>query len=110
MLSGGFVLGAQGTDPGWFSAARVRAFGRRPLSEEGSVKGRPTCGINAEVGYRTDRWETALECVNLLDRRDRDIEYFYGSRLAGEPAGGFEDIHFHPVEPRMLRARFTYWW
>ena len=46
---GGFVLGAQGTDAGWFSAARVRAFGRRPLSEEGAVKGRPTCGIMLPV-------------------------------------------------------------
>jgi hypothetical protein len=35
---------------------------------------------------------------------DNDIEYFYPSRLPGEPAEGIEDIHLHPVEPRTLRG------
>jgi hypothetical protein len=26
------------------------------------------------------------------------------SRLQGEPATGVSDVHFHPVEPRALRA------
>jgi len=26
------------------------------------------------------------------------------SRLPGEPADGVDDVHFHPVEPRTLRA------
>ncbi|MEQ1853226.1 MAG: TonB-dependent receptor, partial [Chthoniobacteraceae bacterium] len=110
MLSGGFVLGAQGRQPGWFTGMRVRAFGQRPLTEDNTVKGRPTVTVNANLGYRAEKWEVALECLNLLDRRDNDIEYFYTSRLAGEPAGGIDDIHFHPAEPRMLRARFAYRW
>ena len=110
MLSGGFTLGAQGQQPGWFSGMRVRAFGQRPLTEDDSVRSRPTCTVNANLGYRTDRWEATLECLNLLDREDNDIEYFYTSRLAGEPADGVGDIHLHPAEPRMLRARFAYRW
>jgi hypothetical protein len=110
ILSGGALLGAQGRETGWFSGLRVRAFGRRPLAEDGSLKGRPTCALNANLGYRSERWETALECLNLLDRRDNDIEYFYASRLDGERLEGANDTHLHPVEPRMLRARFTYYW
>jgi hypothetical protein len=107
MLSGGFVVGAQGQKPGWFSGTRMRWFGRRPLTEDGSVKGRETMTVNANVGYRTARWEGVLECLNLLDRKDRDIEYAYASQLRGE-AAPVDDIHFHPIEPRMFRARVTY--
>jgi hypothetical protein len=50
--------------------------------------------------------------LNLFDRKVSDIEYFYASRLAGEPAGpdegGFNDVHFHPAEPLSVRAGLTY--
>jgi outer membrane receptor protein involved in Fe transport len=111
MVSGGFTAGAQGLQHAWFSGVRVRAFGQRPLIEDNSVKGRATCTINANLGYRTERWEAAVECLNLLDRKDNDIEYFYASRLPGERDEGFDDIHLHPAEPCMFRARLTYrWW
>jgi len=109
MLSGGFTVGAQGRQPGWFGGTRVRAFGQRPLTEDGSVKGRATCTVNANIGYRTPKWEVALECLNLLNRQDRDIEYYYTSALDGE-VGGVDDIHFHPAEPRMFRGRISYRW
>jgi hypothetical protein len=32
------------------------------------------------------------------------ISYFYASRLPGERAGGVEDRHIHPVEPRQARV------
>jgi len=32
-----------------------------------------------------------------------DIDYFYASRLPGEPGSGRDDIHFHPMEPRTVR-------
>jgi hypothetical protein len=37
----------------------------------------------------------------------RDIDYYYRSRLAGEPVAGVEDIHFHPVEPRRIRITLS---
>ncbi len=110
MLSDGFVLGAQGQQPGWFAGTRVRAFGKRPLIEDNSVEGRQTFTVNANVCYRTSNWEAAIECLNLLDREDNDIEYFYTSRLRGERDQGFDDVHLHPAEPRMFRARVTYRW
>jgi len=46
--------------------------------------------------------------LNLLDSQDNDIQYFYPSRLAGEPAGGVEDLHLHPVEPRQFRGSVSW--
>ena len=110
MFSGGVTVGAQGEQPGWFAGARVRAFGPRPLTGDNSVKSGTTVTVNANLGYRTPRWEATLECLNLLDRKDNDIEYFYTSRLRGERDEGFDDVHLHPAEPRMFRGRITYRW
>jgi hypothetical protein len=107
MFSGGFVLGAQGQQTGWFAGSRARIFGKRPLTEDGAVEGRQTVMVNANAGYRTPRWEGVLECLNVLNRKDRDIEYFYSSQMRNETAP-VDGIHFHPVEPRMFRARVTY--
>ena len=108
MLAAGINLGAQGNDEGVFANIRARAFDRRPLTEDNSVKGRASFLVNAGIGYRKQQWEAAVECINIFDRQDNDIEYFYASRLRGEPEEGVEDIHFHPTEPRMFRVRFTY--
>ena len=108
MLAAGINLGAQGNDDGVFANIRARAFDRRPLTEDNSVKGRASFLVNAGIGYRKQQWEAAVECINIFDRQDNDIEYFYASRLRGEPEEGVEDIHFHPTEPRMFRVRFTY--
>jgi hypothetical protein len=47
---------------------------------------------------------TQLDVLNLFNSKDHDIDYFYVSRLPGEPIDGVADVHFHPVEPRTLRA------
>lgn len=39
----------------------------------------------------------------VFDRKDNDITYFYESQLLGETAP-VDDIHFHPVETRTVRA------
>lgn len=88
---------------GFFSALRVRHFGAAPLIEDNSVRGTPTTLVNTSFGYVIRRVRLAANVLNLLGTTARDIQYFYPSRLAGEPAGGVEDVHFHPVEPRQLR-------
>ncbi|HYW13373.1 MAG TPA: TonB-dependent receptor [Longimicrobium sp.] len=87
------------------AALRLRHFGAYPLIEDNSVRAQAATLLNAEAGYRLGRGvriEAAL--LNLLDSDARDIQYYYASRLQGEPAEGVEDIHFHPVEPRQLRV------
>ena len=44
-----------------------------------------------------------MDVFNLLDSQDNDIEYFYTSRLPGEPPVGVADIHFHPTLKRTAR-------
>ena len=45
----------------------------------------------------------ALDVFNLLDTKHSDIDYFYTSRLPGEPVGGVDDVHFHATLPRTAR-------
>ncbi len=105
MFSGGITLGAQGNDDGFFAGARVRCFANSPLEETDSVRGRDSVMVNAVVGYRRKNWEFAVDGLNLLDREDNDISYFYDSNPGG---GVISDTHIHPIEPRMFRCRVTY--
>lgn len=105
MFSGGINLGAQGNDNGFFAGARVRCFANSPLEETNTVKGRDSLMVNATVGYRHNSWETAIDCLNLLNRSDYDISYFYQSNPG---TGPIDARHVHPIEPRMFRFRVTY--
>ena len=33
-----------------------------------------------------------------------DIDYYFASRLPGEPLDGVDDIHTHPTAPRTFRV------
>jgi outer membrane receptor protein involved in Fe transport len=60
--------------------------------------------VNLEAGYKlTKGISLAMDVFNILNARDSDIDYYYASRLPGEPAGGVDDIHFHPTLPRTAR-------
>ena len=105
VASGGVTVD---TARGLVGALRVRYFGARPLVEDGSAQSKPTTLVNAEVGYRwSRRHRLSVDVLNLLDARNSDIDYFYASRLPGEPAGGVDDVHFHPVLPRTVRVGLT---
>ncbi|CAN7522823.1 TonB-dependent receptor [Phenylobacterium sp. LjRoot219] len=85
------------------TAVRVRHLGPAPLVEDGSVFSESTTLVSLGAYYTVGRVQLGLDVFNLFDARDADITYFYESRLPGE-ATGVEDIHFHPVEPRQVRA------
>ena len=87
-----------------FGSIRVRHFGPRPLNEDASVTSESTTLWNGEVGYRlSSRARLVLELFNIFDAEVSDIDYFYASRLSGEPVGGIEDVHTHPALPRSAR-------
>lgn len=98
-------FGATITDIGpWSGAFQMRYFGPRPLIEDNSQRSATTAIAYARVGYRIDRrWAVSLDAFNLFDRKASDVDYYYASRLPGEPAEGVDDIHYHPVEPRTFR-------
>jgi hypothetical protein len=94
-----------------FGSLRVRHFGPRPLIEDASVMSKPTTLWNAEAGYRfSGSARLVLEVFNLFDAEVSDIDYFYTSRLPGEPAEGIDDVHTHPALPRSARVglQFTF--
>ena len=97
------------TDYGpWFGQFQVRYFGPRPLIEDDSVRSKSTTLAYARVGYKISQSvKVALDVFNLFDRKASDIDYYYPSRLKGEPVDGVDDIHFHPVEPRRFRVTLT---
>lgn len=92
---------------GWFGSARARYFGPQPLLEDNSVRAPSSLIWNANVGWRARDWEAVAELLNVFDRKANDIAYHYPSRLPGEPAGGVDDVHFHPAEPLTLRFSIT---
>jgi len=92
----------------WFGQFQVRYFGPRPLIEDNSQRSAATTLAYARVGYRITRdIKVNLDVFNLFNRKASDIDYYYASRLPGEPAEGVNDIHFHPVEPRSFRLTLT---
>lgn len=88
-----------------FASARLRYFGPRPLVEDDSVRSKATSLVNLQAGYKLAKnVRLSVDVFNLLDARDSDVDYFYASRLRGEPDGGVEDLHFHPTLPRTARV------
>ena len=87
-----------------FSASlRLRAFGPRDLTSDGIYRSASTVLLNAEVRYRiTKKWSFFIEGLNLLNRRDHDIDYAYTSRITPTADAAFTDV-FHPVEPLQVR-------
>ncbi|MCC7007492.1 MAG: TonB-dependent receptor [Acidobacteria bacterium] len=93
------------TTRGAFGSARLRYFGPRPLIEDDSVRSKATSLVNAQIGYHlTPRVHVVFDAFNVLNARASDVDYFYTSRLRGEPAAGVDDIHTHPTLPRTVRA------
>jgi hydrogenase/urease accessory protein HupE/outer membrane cobalamin receptor len=94
-------------DCGFFGSVRLRYFGPRPLIEDDSVRSPETILVNAQVGYHFNQtWTATVEVLNLLNRKDHDISYFYESQTT-PGSTPTEEIHFHPVEPIQVRAALT---
>jgi outer membrane receptor protein involved in Fe transport len=93
----------------FFGSLRVRYFGPRPLIEDGSVNSKSSTTLSAVAGYQfLPNLRAQLDVYNLLDAQVSDIDYYYVSRLPGEPASGVADIHFHPAQPRSGRISVVF--
>ena len=101
-LAAGVTVNSQS---GWEAGLRLRYFGPRPLTSDGSVKSASTLIVNLGTGYRINpRWRITCDVLNVLNRHDHDIDYYYQSQNSpgrGSPAPN--EIHFHPVEPIQVR-------
>jgi outer membrane receptor protein involved in Fe transport len=91
-----------------FGSVRWRYFGPRPLIEDNSTRSEATSLVNLEAGYKfSNAVRIAVDVFNLFDAKHSDIDYFYTSRLPGEPAEGVDDIHLHPTLPRTARVSLS---
>jgi hypothetical protein len=90
---------------------RLRYFGPRKLTQDGSIQSRATTLLYGDLGYKLGNdWTVAFNVFNILNGRTSDIDYYYTSRLPGELLGGVDDIHTHPSEPREFRISITRTW
>jgi outer membrane receptor protein involved in Fe transport len=91
-----------------YGSLRWRYFGPRALIENNSRQSKATSLVNLEAGYQlAKKVRVNLTVFNLFDAPDADIDYFYASRLPGEPPGGIEDYHTHPTIPRTARMNIS---
>jgi hypothetical protein len=88
-----------------FGSLRWRYFGPRALIEDNSVRSKATSLYELEGGYQiAQRVRATVSVFNLFNTAVSDIDYFYTSRLPGEPAAGIADIETHPTLPRSARV------
>ena len=92
---------------GFTGSIRLRHFGSAPLNETDSVKKDSTTLVNLGLTYDFGEISFGLDVLNLFDAEANDIEFLFASQLKNETEA-VEDIHFHPVAPRSLRASARY--
>ena len=88
---------------GFSSSLRLRYFGPRYLTSDGIYHSSATALLNGEIGYQINKkWRVSTEFLNLLNRRDSDIDYAYVSQITPTATPAFTRV-FHPVEPFLVR-------
>jgi outer membrane receptor protein involved in Fe transport len=91
-----------------YGSLRWRYFGPRTLLEDNAEQSKATSLFNLEAGYQLAKnVRVNLSVFNLFDAAAADIDYFYVSRLRGEPSSGVADIHTHPTLPRTARVNLV---
>jgi hypothetical protein len=86
----------------WSGSLQWRYLGPGALIEDNSERSRSSLTTNLRMSRKLWRdAELTLDVFNLFDRKVDDIQYFYESQPAGEPAQN--DRHVHPAEPRTVR-------
>ena len=90
---------------GFSASLRLRDFGPRYLTSDAIYRSRTTALLNAEVGRKINNtFRVSVELLNLLNRRDHDVDYAYVSQVTPTATPAFTDV-FHPVEPFQVRLK-----
>jgi hypothetical protein len=117
---------------GFSASLRLRYFGPRPLTSDAIYTSSSTALVNLGASYKFNQhWSLVGEVLNLLNRRDHDVDYAYVSQIT--PAAGLglsaappttlagqEQVAsavnanaaftrvMHPVEPNQARLTLRY--
>ena len=94
----------------WFGGLQWRKLGAYPISDgDENPRDKGYSEINVDIGYKvSDHLKAQLTIFNLTNSKANAAAYFYGTRLAGEPAAGRNDFQVHPLEPISAVAKLTY--
>ena len=93
---------------GLTSQLQATYLGVRPLREDRSVKAPSWIDFDLSERYQLPitlshgRLEAFLFVQNLFDTKWEGATFAFTSRLPNEPAGGVQDIHFVPGNPRFV--------
>jgi hypothetical protein len=94
---------------GIFAAFRARYVAPYPIAQRDSIRAPSTMVFNADAGYALAAGvRVQFTLLNMFNSLGDDIDYYYASRLPGEPASGVLDQHLHPIEPRQLRVSLSW--
>jgi hypothetical protein len=85
---------------GLSASLEVRHLGDRYASEDRQQTARGYTLVDFTLRYRWRNLEAFVSLDNLLDVEYRETQFFFESRLPGEPAAGVPDIHYTPGAPR----------
>jgi hypothetical protein len=92
---------------GFTTSLRLRYFGPRDLTSDGLYQSSQTVLLNGEVGYQfLKKWRVTAEFLNMLNRKDADIDYAYVYQITPTAAPGFGRVT-HPTEPFLARFAFA---
>jgi hypothetical protein len=85
---------------GLSSSLEMRHIGDRWADEFRHQTARGYTLFNWTGRYRYKNLDAFLSIENLANTDWREAQFFFTSRLPGEPAGGVDDIHYTPGTPR----------
>ena len=85
---------------GLASSFGMRYLGDRYADEDRHQTARGYLLFDFTARYRYKWLEAFLSIENLTNTEYREAQFFFTSRLAGEPATGVPDIHYTPGNPR----------
>ena len=89
----------------WSGSLGVRYIGAAPLIEDNSFRSTSSLTTNLRINRRmSNSFDMAVDVLNLTDRKNNDISYYYRSRVSGEPLAGVDGLHVHPAQPRTVRV------
>ena len=92
---------------GWSTSLRLRYFGPRYLTQDGTERSPGTALLYYNVSYKFNkRWTIEGDIFNLLNAKADDIDYYYPYRLTPTGPAVSGDV-FHPVEPLTFRLALT---
>jgi outer membrane receptor protein involved in Fe transport len=80
----------------------MRHLGDRFADEERRQTARGYTLFDVTARYRYRIFELFASVENLTDVEWREAQFFFTSRLSGEPAAGVPDLHFTPGNPRTV--------